>query len=448
MRRVPTGFVLLALSACQASPQQPETPPSATASVPVARCQASSGGHCIAVVAVGKPDSPLADARAVTERDLLHSGPYTALDAQSFPEKPDWTQPLHYAQWKALGVDYVILQGPADSAPGLQTVGTSPGANPSALHLRIADIRQEKITWLTNLPLPPGGNVTLAGHQSSDLILQQLTGIRGVAATSIAYVAVAQPGRNASYKLLVSNVDGEDEKVIAESRDPLMSPAWSPDAKRIAYGGYDAGRSAVYVHDLETGKTTRLISEKGINGSPAWSPDGKTLALTLSFGRNPDIYFIDIASGTRRRITTDAGIETEVSWSPDGRSIAFTSDRGGVARVYTMSVDGGTARQLPAYGKQTSNPSYSPDGKSIAVVVDQGRDSRIGLYNLDSGSFEFISGGPRDEKPSFAPNGAMLVYAAEDARRGQLKIRALGGVLRQLHADEDVREPAWSPYRN
>jgi len=445
MPRALTGFILLlALSACQAASPVPAAPQTAPiASAPVAHCPAAADTHCIAVVFVGKADSPMADARAVTEHDLLHGAPLVALDTQSFPEKPSWTQALHYADWKALGVDYVILQGPADVAPGLQTVG----AESTTLHLRLADVRQEKITWLGNLPIPQSG-VTLAAHQSSDLIIQQLTGVRGVAATSIAYVAVAQPGRNATYKLLVSNADGEDEKVIAESHDPLMSPTWSPDGKHLAYGGYDNGRSAVYLHDLDSGKTTRLISEKGINGSPAWSPDGKTLALTLSFGHNPDIYFIDMASGTRRRITTDPGIETEVSWAPDGRSIAFTSDRGGVARVYTMAVDGSALRQLPAYGKQTSNPSFSPDGKSIAVVVDQGRDSRIGLLNLDSGAFEFISAGPRDEKPSFAPNGAMLVYAAEDARRGQLKIRALGGYLRQLHPEEDVREPAWSPYLN
>ena len=446
MLRALTGFIpLLALSACQAASPVPSAPQTApVASAPVAHCAAAAETHCIAVVYVGKADSPLAAARVTTEHDLLNGAPLVALDAHSFPEVPSWTQALNYADWKALGVDYVILQGPADIAPGLQTVGTEA----RTLHIRLADVQQQKIIWLSNLPLPQSGDVALAAHQSSDLILQQLIGVRGVAATSVAYIAVAQPGRNPTYKLMVSDVDGDNEKVLATSHDPLMSPTWSPDGRRIAYGGYDNGRSAVYMLDLDSGKTTRLISERGINGSPAWSPDGSTLAVTLSFGHNPDIYFIDLASGTRRRVTTDPGIETEVSWAPDGKSIAFTSDRGGVARVYTMSVDGSSLRQLPAYGKQTSNPSFSPDGKAIAVVVDQGGDSRIGLLHLDTGSFEFISGGPRDEKPSFAPNGAMLIYAAEDARRGQLKIRALGGYLRPLHADEDVREPAWSPYRN
>jgi TolB protein len=439
MRCVLALTVPFALAACQSAPLPTAAEPIPTGAGAAAHCSAAS--RCIAVVTVGKPDSPLAEARAVTERDLQHSGQLQLIDTRSLPQKPDWIQPIHYADWKALGIDYLVLEGPADSAAGLQTVGAGAGA----LHLRLADVQQEKIVFIDTLPLAQGG-VTRAAHQSSDLILQQLTGVRGVAATQIAYIAVSQAGHDPSYRLAISNADGDEEKTLAESHEPLMTPAWSPDGSRLAYAGYEGGRSAVFVRELASGKVTRLVSEPGINGAPAWSPDGKTLALTLSFGHNPDIYFIDVDSGTRRRITSDPGIETEVNWSPDGKTIAFTSDRSGAARVYTMAVDSGTPHALPAFGKQVSNPCFSPDGKSLAVVVDQGHESRIGLINLESGGFEWISGGPRDEKPSFSPNGALLVYAAEDERRGQLKIRALGGTLRPLHADEDVREPAWSPY--
>jgi len=443
MRRALIIVILLALGACRSAATLQAMPAAPAASAPAVRCASAGASRCIAVVAVGKPDSPLAVAGAISGRDLLRAGRFVLLDARSFPQQPDWTQPIRYADWQALGVDYLVLEGPADSAPGLQTVG----AQASSLHLRLADVRQQKIILIDNLPVPQAG-VPRAAHQASDLILQQLTGVRGLAATTIAYVAVTQAGRASSYRLAISDAYGDDEKTIAESHEPLMSPAWSPDGRRLAYGGYEGGRSAVYLRELDSGKLTRLVSEKGINGAPAWSPDGKTLALTLSFGHNPDIWFIDLASGARRHVTSDPGIETEVSWSPDGNSIAYTSDRGGTARVYTLAVNGGTPHQLPAYGKQTSNPSFSPDGKSLAVVVDEGRDSRLGLIHLNSGAFEFLSSGPRDEKPSFAPNGAMLVYAAEDERRGQLKIRALDGSLRQLHPEEDVREPAWSPYLN
>jgi TolB protein len=442
MHRAFTVVILLTLSACQSAAPIQAAATTASAAAPLSHCPEPAQSRCIAVVAVGQPGSPFADAPAITTRDLMHSGQFSLLDARSYP-KPDWTQPIRYDDWKALGVDYVVLQGPADSAGGLQTVGTGGGA----LHLRVADVQQEKIVLITNLPIAQAG-VALAAHQASDLILQQLTGVRGIAATEIAYVAVNQAGRASSYRLVVSDPYGDDEKVIAESQEPLMSPTWSPDGKRIAYGGYEDGRSAVYLRDMDSGKVTRLISERGINGAPAWSPDGHTLALTLSFGHNPDIYFIDLDSGTRRRITSDAGIETEVCWAPDGKTIAFTSDHSGSARVYTLAVNGGSPRQMPAYGKQTSNPSFSPDGKSLAVVVDQGGVSRIGLISLGSGVIDFISDGPRDEKPSFSPNGTLLVYAAEDERRGQLKIRGLDGSLRQLHPEEDVREPAWSPYLN
>jgi TolB protein len=195
MRRALAVLALLMQSACQSATSLPEAPAAtpAVSAAPLAHCPESAVSRCVAVIAVGQAGSPLAAAAAVTARDLLHSGQFLLLDTRALPQPPDWTQPIHYADWKALGVDYLILQGPADSVPGVQTVG----AQGATLHVRLADVRQEKIILIDNLSVPPAG-ATLPAHQASDHILQQLTGVRGLFATDIAYVAVTQAGRASS----------------------------------------------------------------------------------------------------------------------------------------------------------------------------------------------------------------------------------------------------------
>lgn len=432
------ALVLLGLCGCRTEPAAAAMPPTAAAQPPaVTSCHAPSGGRCVAVVAVNAAAGPVAeDARLRIERDLVHGGGYAALGEASFPEHPTWEQKIAFEAWRALGVDTLVLVGPANPNPG-----------PTAAALRVVavDTHSETVLLANDASLPPAPDQSPA-DRAADLIVQRVTGVRGLAGTAIAYISVAMSGGSPLYRLNVSNPWGDDEKMLAESRQPLMSPAWSPDGQRLAYVGYEGDHSVIYIRNMNGGTVTRLVGERGINSSPAWSPDGQHVAVTLSFGHNPDIYVIDLATGARHRITSDAAIETEAAWSPDGRTIAFTSDRSGPARVYTMNADGSEVRMLPPFGKQTSNPCFSPDGKTLAIVVDEGRDSRIGLLHLDSGTLDFISAGPRDEKPGFSPNGAMLLYASEDARRGQIKLRGFDGTLSEVHGDEDVREPAWSPY--
>jgi TolB protein len=200
------------------------------------------------------------------------------------------------------------------------------------------------------------------------------------------------------------------------------------------------------VHTLADGTLRRLAHEPGINGAPAWSPDGREIAATLSFGHNPDIYVIDVASGARRQLTRHAAIDTEPSWSPDGRHIAFTSDRAGQPQVYVVEAAGGEARRLTFEGRQNLRPRYSPDGASLALVNAQGTSYRIGLLDLATRRLRVLSEGPRDESPSFAPNGAVVIYAAQGQQGVELATVTVDGRIRQrLRQPGDVREPAWSP---
>ncbi len=259
----------------------------------------------------------------------------------------------------------------------------------------------------------------------------------------IAYVTATGYGDKRRYELVSADTEGGDRQVIVASREPLMSPAWAPDGRQIAYVGYLRGGSAIFVVDLYT-HTPRLITqEPGVNGAPSWSPDGKSLAISLSFGSNADIYVVDLASGTRQRLTSHPAIDTEPAWSPSGTEIAFTSDRLGLPQVFVVPSSGGEQKRVSFEGRKNMRPAYSPDGTELAMVHYEGARSRIGLLHLQGRVFRTVSAGPMDESPSFGPDGASLIYA--DVQSAKLAVITTGRqLLRSIPQQGDVHEVAWS----
>jgi len=260
----------------------------------------------------------------------------------------------------------------------------------------------------------------------------------------IAYVTATGYGDKRRYELVTADTEGNDRQVVVASREPLMSPSWSPDGTQLAYVGFLRGYSAIFVVDLYT-HTPRLVTqEPGVNGAPAWSPDGKSLAMSLSFGKNADIYVVELASGQRRRLTDNPAIDTEPAWSPDGTQIAFTSDRLGLPQVFAVSSEGGAATRMTFAGRKNMRPAYSPDGAELAFVHYEGSRSRIGLLHLQGRVMRMVSDGPMDESPSFAPDGASLIYADVQGANLAVVTTAAHQKLRSIPQQGDVHEVVWS----
>ena len=391
----------------------------------------------IAVVPFGG-DCGQTDVGGVVRADLGRSGQFRALDVSQIVERPTRGSEVAYPAWRMLKQDFLLVGRCVAEGGGYRT------------EYELFDVaKQERLLGFALTA--PAGSMRDVAHQISDAVYEKILGVPGAFWTRIAYVTSSGLGRGARYALMVADADGWNPRTVVNSTEPLMSPSWSPDGRRLAYVSFEGGNSAVWIQDIASGSREKLTSFRGINGAPSFSPDGGRLALTLSKGGNPDVYVMDLGSKQLTQVTNHFGIDTEPSWSPDGSRLYFTSDRGGRPQVYQVAASGGSATRVSFEGSYNASPSVSFDGKKIATAQGAGNVYRIALLDNSLGSprWSMLSPGSLDESPSFAPNGAMVLYAAREGRRGVLYAVSADGRVRQrlVLAEGDVREPAWSPYR-
>ncbi|WP_266168473.1 Tol-Pal system beta propeller repeat protein TolB [Dyella subtropica] len=384
--------------------------------------------------------APLAtDAADVIRNDFNRSGKFRSLAKSEIVETPSKGSDIKFATWRLLKQDFITVGRISDAGGGMLRV-----------EYELWDVNKQQ-SLLAQAFTAPAGDLRGVAHQIADQIYEKITGVRGAFWTRIAYITAVGLGNNTTYSLIVADSDGYNPQVVARSRESLLSPHWSPDGKKIAYVSFESGNSAIYVQDITTG-SRQLVSARprGINSAPAWSPDGSKLAISLSYTGNPEIYVMDVASRQETRLTKTLSINTEPVWAPDGQSIYFTSDRSGRPQIYQISPSGGAANRISFQGQNNLSANLSYDDKQIAMVQGNGNVYRIAVMDRSlGGQVRFLSPGPIDESPSFAPNASMLLYAAIEGRRGVLYAVSADGQVRQrlVLSDGDVREPAWGPYR-
>jgi len=392
---------------------------------------AGVGANQIPVAVAAFADESVAPEQvsAIIRADLQRSGVFKVIDArQTISDGAN----VDMAAFKASGADALVVGSVKRTADGRFEV-----------RYKLYDtVKKSQLSQLGDTVSPR--NTRLEAHRIADDVYEKLTGSRGIFSTRIAYVKENRAGRD--YQLVVADADGEGEQIAAHGKEPIISPAWSPDGTKVAYVSFELRKPVIYVQNLVTGQRTVVANERGSNSAPSWSPDGTKLALALSKTGNTQIFIVNADGSGMRRLSNSNGIDTEPQFSADGQSIYFTSDRSGGPQIYKMSVGGGQATRVTFKGSYNISPRVSSDGKTLAWISQ--REGGFSLYAMDLASGQELRLADGASEPSFSPNGKYIMYATKGGGRVALAVVSVDGRVKQRLTTQagNIREPSWGPF--
>mgnify|MGYP001208965452 FL=1 len=374
----------------------------------------------------------------IMRNDLIRTGEFSILDEELLLPVKIINDELVFSDWKLLGIDYLVT-------------GTIVNANNSLdISYEIFDIhKKRKVRSSKVFGIP--NQIRQLAHYTSDGIYESITGIKGIAATRLLYVNEVKDSRLISiYKLMLADSDGANEKVLLSSSEPIISPSWSPDGKRVAYVSFETGIAKVFIQEIASGKREAVLSQDTQISSPSWSPDGKYLSLTLYQDGNAEIYILRLRDRTLTRMTNQFAIDTESSWSPKGNKILFTSGRSGSPQIYELDLRklNPKAKRISFEGTYNAKASYLPNEEGV-IFVHRSSDGlfHIALKYKRENFIRVLTEAKMDESPSVAPNGNMVIYGIKENDLSMLAGFSLSGAKFKLPASEgEVREPAWSNF--
>ncbi|TBU91649.1 Tol-Pal system protein TolB [Stutzerimonas kirkiae] len=380
------------------------------------------------------------DMSTIIGNDLRNSGSFEPIPRQNMISLPTQASEVIYRDWKALGAQYLVVGNIQPAAGRLQ------------IQFAVFNVTTEQQVMTGSV----GGSLDQLrdmAHYASDQVFEKLTGIKGAFSTRLLYVTAERLATsNTRYTLQRSDYDGARAVTLLQSREPILSPRYSPDGRRIAYVSFEQKRPRIFIQHIDTGRREQITNFEGLNGAPAFSPDGNRLAFVLSKDGNPEIYVMDLGSRNLQRLTNHYGIDTEPFWGADGQTIYFTSDRAGKPQIYKQRLGSNNAERVTFVGNYNANPKLSADEKTLVMIHRQDgyTNFKVAAQDLQRGNLRLLSDSTLDESPTVAPNGTMLIYATRQQGRGVLMLASINGRVRLPlpTAQGEVREPSWSPYLN
>jgi len=370
---------------------------------------------------------------SIVRNDLAMSGQFKSLSPEKMLSLPSTEKQVFYRDWRVLNQRYLLIGEVNREGDKIR------------VRYELSDVNAERRLIGKSAEAPVNSFRNLAHHISDD-VFETITGVPGDFSTKLAYVTRQMANGRPLYRLQVSDIDGKRSSIRLEGEEPILSPAWSPDGKSLAYVSFETGKPAIYIHELTTGQRSKVADFPGLNSAPDWSADGKSLLMTLSKDGNAEIYSMDIGSGKLRRLTDHWGIDTEANWGVNGE-IVFTSDRSGGPQIYRLGNESSQPQRLTFGSRYNARPRVSPDGRYLFYVHQRDGDFHIARLDRATGQEVVLTNSDLDESPTISPNGQRLAYSTKKNGKSVLAVVATDGTeLYTLPASEgDVREPAWSP---
>jgi len=378
------------------------------------------------------------DIAQIVGNDLRNSGTFQPIARNHMISQPAMPSEVIFRDWTAVGAQYLLVGD------------IQPEAGRLKVTYAVLNVNSEQV-MLSGSVTGTAEQLRDLAHYIADQAYEKLTGVKGAFSTRLLYVTAERfSANNTRYTLQRSDYDGARAVTLLQSREPILSPSFSPDGKRIAYVSFEQKRPRIFVQNMDTGQREQITNYEGLNGAPAWSPDGQRLAFVLSRDGNPEIYVMEMGSRQVRRVTHHAAIDTEPFWGKDGQTIYFTSDRSGRPQIYRMNINGGAAERVTFIGNYNANPKLSADEKTLVMVHRQEgyRVFKVAAQDLQRGNLRILSDTSLDESPTVAPNGTMVIYATQQQGKGVLVLASINGRVRLPlpSIQGEVREPSWSPY--
>ncbi len=415
----------------------------AHAAIDIEVTRAMDAAMPIAIVPFKNDGQGGTDVSKIITADLSRSGEFSPLAESNMAQKPSRLSEIDIDYWRGLKMDAIVVGDV-----------THVGGDRYRVQFALSDVYSTQTGGVHKAPLLEE-NFTVSekqlrslAHHISDRIYQKLTGHKGAFSSRIAYVNVKwENGRLSEYRLEIADSDGYNPRAILASREPIMSPSWSPSGKEIAYVSFENKRAQIFISNIATGERRLISKQPGINGAPAWSPDGSKLAIVLSNKGAPKIYLLTLATGALEQVTSGPSIDTEPRFAPDGRTLYYTSNRGGQPQIYRVSLGSREIERVTFEGDFNARGIPTSDGSALVMIHRENGKYHIAVQDLKTKQLLVLTQTQLDQSPSLAPNDRMIIYSTLVGNKRVLSACSIDGRVRLLlpTAEGEVQDPAWGP---